>query len=60
MVFLGDMYPTVGYSKEVIHLYYCEKHVKEERHLDSDEQIDLLFISLQEIIFLYSLRVSVF
>lgn len=49
MVFLGDMYPTVGYSKEVIHLYYCEKHVKEERHLDSDESIDLLFLSLEEI-----------
>ena len=49
MVFLGDMYPTVGYSKEVIHLYYCEKHVKEERHLDSDESIDLMFVSMDEL-----------
>ena len=49
MIFLGDMYPTVGYSKEVIHLYYCEKHVKEERHLDSDESIDLMFLSMDEI-----------
>ena len=49
MVFLGDMYPTVGYSKEVIHLYYCEKHVKEERHLDSDENIDLMFVSMDEL-----------
>ena len=49
MVFLGKMYPTVGYSNEVIHLYYCEKSVKEERHLDSDECIDLLYLTLPEI-----------
>ena len=49
MIFLGDMYPTVGYSKEVIHLYYCDKAVKEERHLDNDECIDLFTLSLEEI-----------
>ena len=49
MIFLGDMYPTVGYSNEVIHLYYCEKAVKEERHLDSDEMIDLFLLSMEEI-----------
>ena len=49
MVFLGDMYPTVGYSNEVIHLYYCDKAIKEERHLDNDECIDLFTLSLEEI-----------
>ena len=49
MIFLGDMYPTVGYSNEVIHLYYCEKAIKEERHLDNDEVIDLFLLSLEEI-----------
>ena len=49
MVFLGKMYPTVGYSNEVINLFYCEKAQKEERHLDSDECIDLLYLSLEEI-----------
>ena len=49
MVFLGDMYPTCGYSNEVIHLYYCEKAVKKERHLDKDENIDLMLLSLEEI-----------
>ena len=49
MVFLGDMYPTVGYSNEVIHLYYCERAVKEERHLDNDECIDLFTLSLEEV-----------
>ena len=49
MIHLGDSYPTVGYSSEIIHLYYCPKAVKEERHLDSDENIDLLYLSLEEI-----------
>ena len=49
MVFLGDMYPTVGYSNEVIHLYFCEKAQKEERHLDNDEMIDLFLLSMEEI-----------
>ena len=49
MIFLGDMYPTVGYSNEVIHLYYCEKAKKEERHLDNDECIDLFMLSMEEI-----------
>ena len=49
LVFLGDMYPTCGYSNEVIHLYYCPKSVKEERHLDSDEVIDLMFLKMDEI-----------
>ena len=49
MVHLGDMYPTCGYSTEIDYLYYCPKSVKEERHLDSDEVIDLLYLSLEEI-----------
>ena len=49
MIHLGDMYPTVGYSNEVIHLYYCDKAVKEERHLDNDECIDLFTLPLEEI-----------
>ena len=49
MIHLGDTYPTCGYSNEVIHLYYCPKAVKEERHLDKDENIDLIYLSLEEI-----------
>ena len=49
MIYLGDMYPTVGYSNEVIHLYYCEKAIKEERHLDNDECIDLFLLNMEEI-----------
>ena len=49
MIHLGDSYPTPGYSSEVIHLYYCPKAVKEERHLDNDEEIELIYLSMQEI-----------
>ena len=49
MIHLGDSYPTPGYSKEVIHLYYCPKAVKEVRHLDSDENIELIYLTLEEI-----------
>ena len=49
MVFLGDMYPTGGYSSEVIHLYYCPKYEKGERHLDTDECIDIIYLSLEEV-----------
>ena len=49
MIHLGDMVPTCGYSNEVIHFYYCPKSVKEERHLDSDEFIDVLFLTMEEI-----------
>ena len=49
MIHLGDSYPTCGYSSEVIHLYYCPKAVKEERHLDKDENIELIYLTLEEI-----------
>ena len=49
MIHLGDSYPTGGYSSEVIHLYYCPKAIKEVRHLDSDENIELIYLTLEEI-----------
>lgn len=49
MIHLGDMYPTCGYSNEIIHLYYCPKSNKEERHLDNDEFIDLMFVTMDEL-----------
>ena len=49
MSHLGDMSPTCGYSTEIIHFYYCPKSEKAERHLDSDEVIDLMYLSLEEI-----------
>ena len=49
MIHLGDMSPTCGYSTEIIHFYYCPKSIKAERHLDSDEVIDLMYLSLEGI-----------
>ena len=49
MIHLGDMSPTCGYSSEIIHFYYCPKSVKAERHLDSAEVIDVMYMSLEEI-----------
>ena len=49
MIHLGDMSPTCGYSSEIIHFYYCPKSIKAERHLDSDEFIDVLFLTMEEI-----------
>lgn len=49
MIHLGDMSPTCGYSTEIIHFYYCPQSIKKERHLDSDEVIDLMYLSLQDI-----------
>lgn len=49
MIHLGDSYPTPGYSSEIIHLYYCPKAIKEERHLDKDEDIELIYLTLEEI-----------
>ena len=49
MIHLGDMSPTCGYSSEIIHFYYCPKSIKAERHLDSDEVIDIMYMSLEDI-----------
>lgn len=45
---LGDFYPTVGYSNEIIHLYYSEDFVLEEQNLDSDEFLNVKKIELNE------------
>ncbi|HHT67121.1 MAG TPA: NUDIX hydrolase [Erysipelotrichaceae bacterium] len=49
MIHLGNIYPTCGYSTEIIYIYYCPLAKKEERQLDSDEVIDLCLLSLEEI-----------
>ncbi len=44
----GEMYPSCGYTNEIIHLYKAEGLSKVERHLDSDEDIDIYYFSLEE------------
>ena len=48
-IYLGAMYPSCGYTNEIIHLYLAKDLYKLERHLDEDEIIDIYLFSLEEI-----------
>ena len=50
LVDFGIMYPTCGYSNEKIYLYVAKDLTKKERHLDEDEDIDLIFVKLDEVV----------
>ena len=47
--YLGKMYPTVGYTDEVIYLYLCTDLVKTEQHLDENEVLDIMYLTFDEI-----------
>ena len=50
LISYGQMYPTCGYSNEIIYLYVAEDISKTNRHLDEDEAIDIEFIELEKVI----------
>lgn len=45
---LGKIYPTPGYSDEIIYIYYSDSLIKTHQHLDEDERIDLLYLTYEE------------
>ena len=47
---LGEMYPTCGYSNEIIYLYKANNLTKVPRHLDFDENIDIYYFSMDEVV----------
>ena len=47
---LGVMYPSCGYTNEKIYLYIANNVSKVERHLDADENIDIHYFSLEEVV----------
>ena len=49
LVSMGAIYPSCGYTNEIIHLYVAKDVIKVERHLDDDECIDVFYFSLDEI-----------
>ncbi len=49
LISYGCIYPTVGYSNEIIYLYKAEGLSKSEQHLDKDEYVELLYLDEQEI-----------
>jgi len=50
LISLGCMYPSCGYSDEIIHLYYAKNIKKTHTHLDEDEQIDIEFMPLETLL----------
>ena len=46
----GFMYPSPGYTNEIIHLYVANSVRKTKMHLDDDEYIDVIYYSIDEII----------
>ena len=48
--YLGEIYPSCGYTDEHIHLFLCEKLLNGKRHLDENEIIDLYYFTLEEVI----------
>ena len=46
----GCMYPSCGYTNEIIYLYKANNVTKVERHLDADEDIDIYYFTIGEVI----------
>lgn len=45
---LGEIYPTCGYSSEIIYLYLAKDYIKTKTHFDDDEIIMLEYIPLEK------------
>ena len=45
----GVMYPSCGYSNEIIHLYKANGLTKTKRHLDIDENINIEYVDISKI-----------
>ena len=50
LISYGKMYPTCGYSNEIIYLYVAEGLTKTNRNLDEDEFIDIEYIELNKVV----------
>ena len=47
--YLGKMYPSCGYTNEIIYLYKAENLHKTHTHLDEDEFVEVYWFTLDEI-----------
>ena len=47
--FLGAIYPTCGYSSEIIYLYLAKNCKKTQTHFDDDEVIESKFYKLDDV-----------
>lgn len=48
LIYLGDYYPTVAYSDEVIGLYAAKGLIPGATHLDADESLEIFQVPLEE------------
>lgn len=48
IVFLGDFFPTVGYSNEIIHLYFSDNFTFDKQSLDDDEFLNIKKIKIDK------------
>lgn len=48
LIKLGSIYPSVGYTNEIIHLFYAEKFDLSNQSLDSDEFLNVIKMPLNE------------
>lgn len=46
--FLGKMYPSVGYTNEIIYLYAANDYEESKQSLDEEEFVDIVKISTEE------------
>lgn len=47
---LGELYPAIGYSNEIIHIYYANEFEQGKNHLDIDEFVDVVLVPLSLVI----------
>ena len=47
--YLGKMYPSCGYTNEIIYLYKAENLRKTHTHLDEDEFVEVYWFTIDEI-----------
>ena len=48
LISLGEVYPSVGYTDEIIYLYIAKGLTKKERHLDPNEYLDVIYVDKDE------------
>lgn len=50
LISYGEMYPSPGYTNEKIYMYVAKGLKKGEQHFDSDEVLDVIYISENEVL----------
>jgi len=47
--YYGDLYPSVGYTDEIIRMYVCESSKKTSQNFDFDEDLEIVYYSFDEL-----------